>query len=242
MKNIRQYEILETIGNGGMGVVYRAFDTILQRDVAIKVMHAHLLEQEENADRLMDEARAEARLPHPHIVTHSEIGEAESALREADEIVPAYYEGWFSLGGILFRKHGFAGAEAAYRRTVALWPKKASYHVNLGVALKNERKFEEALVAFDDALAIDPDFDEARSNRTDMLIALGRLNEAMGDLERIVRESPENVAARYHLGLAYRQAGREEDAKREWETIFRDDPESAAAQEAKKQLDSADDR
>ncbi len=170
------------------------------------------------------------------------IDDAERALREAVEIDPTYYEGWFSLGGILFRKHDFAGAETAYRRTVALWPKKASYHVNLGVALKNERKFEEALIAFDDALAIDPDLEEARSHRTDMLIALGRLGEAMGDLEQIVRESPDNMAARYHLGLAYRREGREEDARREWETILRDDPGSAAAKESAKQLGDDDER
>ncbi|KAA3618874.1 MAG: hypothetical protein DWQ05_05765 [Calditrichaeota bacterium] len=76
MNKINQYEILETIGSGGMGIVYRAFDTVLERVVAIKVMHAHLLAQKENAERLMNEARAAAKLTHPHIVTIYEVGEA----------------------------------------------------------------------------------------------------------------------------------------------------------------------
>ncbi len=111
MKTIKQYEILETIGHGGMGVVHRAFDTILQRDVAIKVMHDHLLEEQENADRFMNEARAAARLTHPNIVTIFEIGEAECG----QYIVMEYVEGQ-SLGQSLLR-HGAFSVEHAVKFT-----------------------------------------------------------------------------------------------------------------------------
>lgn len=76
MESIKHYDIKEKLGCGGMGMVYRAFDTVLERDVAIKVMHQHLLESGQNAPRFLNEARAAARLAHPNIVTVYEVGEA----------------------------------------------------------------------------------------------------------------------------------------------------------------------
>ena len=77
MKNIKHYKVDEKLGVGGMGVVYKGFDTILHRDVAIKVMHNHLLDDPKHADRFLNEARAAARLTHPNIVTIYEISESE---------------------------------------------------------------------------------------------------------------------------------------------------------------------
>ncbi|RMF58826.1 MAG: hypothetical protein D6748_07745, partial [Calditrichaeota bacterium] len=87
MERIKHYQIIEKLGTGGMGVVYRAFDTILERDVAIKLMHPHLLENEKHAQRLIREARAAAKLVHPNIVTIYEVGEAESGRYIAMEYV-----------------------------------------------------------------------------------------------------------------------------------------------------------
>jgi len=75
MDQIKHYKIIEQIGSGGMGSVYKAYDTILERDVAIKVMHPHLLNEKQNGSRLMREARAAAKLVHPNVVTIYEIGE-----------------------------------------------------------------------------------------------------------------------------------------------------------------------
>lgn len=77
MEQIKHYKIEEKLGVGGMGVVYRGFDTILQRDVAIKVMHDHLLDNSTHVERFLHEARAAARLAHPNIVTIYEINESE---------------------------------------------------------------------------------------------------------------------------------------------------------------------
>lgn len=60
-----------------MGVVYRGFDTILERDVALKLMHPHLVENEQHAQRLIREAQAVAKITHPNIVTIYEIGDAD---------------------------------------------------------------------------------------------------------------------------------------------------------------------
>lgn len=68
------YDVLEQIGAGGMGAVYRARDKRLQRDVAIKVLHRHL-EMAGARERFLREARAVSSLNHPNISTIFDIGE-----------------------------------------------------------------------------------------------------------------------------------------------------------------------
>jgi eukaryotic-like serine/threonine-protein kinase len=63
------YEVLAALGAGGMGEVYRARDTRLNRDVAIKVLPAERLADEHRRGRFHQEARALSSLNHPHIVT-----------------------------------------------------------------------------------------------------------------------------------------------------------------------------
>jgi serine/threonine protein kinase len=63
-----RYQILEKAGSGGMASVYRARDTVLNRDVAIKVLHPHLVEKEEVKRRFLREAQAIARLRHKNII------------------------------------------------------------------------------------------------------------------------------------------------------------------------------
>jgi len=61
------YEVLAPVGAGGMGEVYRARDTRLDRTVAVKVLPAHLSRSEEIRQRFEREARAISSLSHPHI-------------------------------------------------------------------------------------------------------------------------------------------------------------------------------
>lgn len=75
MGAIKHYELIEKIASGGMGTVYRAMDTVLEREVAVKFMHQHLLENEKHADRFMQEARLAAKISHPNIVTIHEVGQ-----------------------------------------------------------------------------------------------------------------------------------------------------------------------
>ncbi len=63
-----RYQIIEKAGSGGMATVYRARDKLLNRDVAIKVMHPHLIEKEEVKKRFLREAQAIARLRHKNII------------------------------------------------------------------------------------------------------------------------------------------------------------------------------
>jgi serine/threonine protein kinase len=73
-KNFGPYKILNQIGSGGMGEVYRARDTRLDRLVAVKVLHSHLADQPGLRDRFEREARALAGLNHPHICALYDIG------------------------------------------------------------------------------------------------------------------------------------------------------------------------
>jgi len=70
------YEILERIGEGGVGIVFKARDARLNRVVALKVLSAALTADRESRARLLREARAEASLSHPNIATCFEVGEA----------------------------------------------------------------------------------------------------------------------------------------------------------------------
>jgi serine/threonine protein kinase len=63
-----KYQVLERLGRGGMADVYRAHHTRLDRDVAIKVLHPHLIEGQDFLARFEREAKAVASLKHPHIV------------------------------------------------------------------------------------------------------------------------------------------------------------------------------
>jgi serine/threonine protein kinase len=74
---LAHYEIVSTIGSGGMGVVYRARDTRLGRDVAIKVMAPHVAADPDMRSRFESEARAVAALSHPGILSIYELGIAE---------------------------------------------------------------------------------------------------------------------------------------------------------------------
>jgi serine/threonine protein kinase len=73
-----RYRLDAQIGRGGMSTVYRAFDTVLERPVAIKLMHREIATDSDQLERFRREARSVARLSHPHIVTVIDAGEEPS--------------------------------------------------------------------------------------------------------------------------------------------------------------------
>jgi tetratricopeptide (TPR) repeat protein/TolB-like protein/predicted Ser/Thr protein kinase len=86
-RRLSHYEIVEEISRGGMGVVYRAHDVNLVRDVALKVLPDDLVHDAERRERLLQEARAASALEHPHIGVIHEVGEADGVTFIAMELI-----------------------------------------------------------------------------------------------------------------------------------------------------------
>jgi len=84
-----RYEIIARIGGGGMAVVYKAYDTLLQRNVAVKVLREQFVHDEEFIQRFLREARSAASLSHPNVVSIYDVGQDD----DTHYIVMEYIEG-----------------------------------------------------------------------------------------------------------------------------------------------------
>src|SRR5678815_3796799 len=87
-RSLSHYELLEPLGEGGIGTVYRAVDTRLGRPVAVKVLRGEAAISVESRKRFMQEARAASGLNHPHIITIYDIGQDDGVDFIAMEYVP----------------------------------------------------------------------------------------------------------------------------------------------------------
>ena len=93
---MERFRVLERIGSGGMGTVYRAFDERLQREVAVKELASS------DSDRVLREAQAAARLNHPAIVTLYELGEHAGRAILVSELVPGETLDELRAAGMLY--------------------------------------------------------------------------------------------------------------------------------------------
>ena len=87
-QTLGHFRIMSRLGSGGMGVVYRALDEKLQREIAIKVMEGESDRPDLDRRRIIDEARAASGLSHPNICTVYETGEVAGQAYIAMEYVP----------------------------------------------------------------------------------------------------------------------------------------------------------
>ena len=86
-RTLSHYRVLEELSRGGMGIVYRALDVKLDREVALKVLPPELVADPERKRRFIQEAKAAAKLNHPHIGMVFEIDEAEGVTFIAMELI-----------------------------------------------------------------------------------------------------------------------------------------------------------
>src|SRR5438105_15566923 len=75
--SISHYRVIAALGAGGMGQVYKAHDTNLDRPVALKILPPELVKNDDRVRRFVQEAKSASSLNHPHIVTIHEIGRAD---------------------------------------------------------------------------------------------------------------------------------------------------------------------
>jgi serine/threonine protein kinase len=87
---IGKYQIIELLGEGAMGVVYKARDSVLDRTVAIKVMNESIARQDELRKRFLREAQAAGSFQHPNVVCIHDLGEVDGHLFIAMEFI----QGW----------------------------------------------------------------------------------------------------------------------------------------------------
>ena len=90
LSHLGRYEILEELGRGAMGIVYKAYDPLIERNVAIKTINLQILSETERAEyetRFYQEAKAAGRLNHPNIVTIYDLGESGDVAYIAMELM-----------------------------------------------------------------------------------------------------------------------------------------------------------
>ena len=124
-QHLGKYELLEEIGRGGMGVVYKARQKDLDRIVALKIILAGELASPEHVRRFIDEARAAARLQHPNIVRVYDVGEMDGRHFFAMELVAG------STLADLARRGPLEAAEAA--RLVSVIARAVDYLHSQGI-------------------------------------------------------------------------------------------------------------
>ncbi len=87
-QTLNRYQMLALLGEGGMGAVYKARDPLLQRDVAVKVLHSHYARQPNFRERFRQEAKIAASLKHPGIVKVLDYGEVDDLLYLVMDFIP----------------------------------------------------------------------------------------------------------------------------------------------------------
>jgi serine/threonine protein kinase len=86
MTRLSKYELLEQIGRGGFGTVYRALDTVLEVERAVKVLHPPLIADPEFIERFQHEAKLSARLIHPNVVPVFDLEQNEGRYYKEDKL------------------------------------------------------------------------------------------------------------------------------------------------------------
>lgn len=141
--------------------------------------------------------------------------EAEKAYRQCLRIQPNYLMAKQSLGGVLTDQGRGAEAERVLRQALAAGSRDprqvAALQHNLGVALKQQRRFDEALALFDTAQTAVPEMPSVDYNRANALQELGRLEDAVESYRRAIVRDPLNIGAHSDLNQLLFRLGREDE-------------------------------
>jgi serine/threonine protein kinase len=175
-----RYEILGTIGSGGMAVVYRAHDRELERDVAIKLLAEHLAADKEFRERFMRELRIAGGLSHPNVVNVYDGGEVDGRPFIVMECVDGV-----TLAAELGRRKRFPPDEAV---ELALQACAGLQHAHEQGLVHRDIKPQNLLLRAEDGLLKIADFGIARAVEGTQLTAAGTV------LGTAVYSAPEQAA------------------------------------------------
>ena len=192
---VGDFKLLSILGHGGMGQVWEAEETTIQRRVALKLLHPHFELSDKGLERFEREAQAGGRLSHPGIVQIHSVGEADGRHYMAQELV----EGSFTLADALneFRQLDEI-PEAYYARTAKLFVQigKALEHAHSQGVIHRDIKPSNLLIRPDDKPKV-ADFGLAIMEDQ---LSLSRTGEFMGTPYYM---SPEQAATR-RMGIDHR--------------------------------------
>jgi len=130
------------------------------------------------------------------------------------------------------RAHVYQDSETLWRDTVTRNPNAWMAHSNLGMALAQTGKIEEAIAHFEQALRINPDNAEAYNNLGMALAQTGKIEEAITHYQQALRITPDRAEVHYNLGSALAQAGRVREAIVQYEQALRIKPDFSEARNA----------
>jgi predicted O-linked N-acetylglucosamine transferase (SPINDLY family) len=140
------------------------------------------------------------------------LADAEKIYRDVLEREPGNRQALHLLGIIAFHTGRTDLAIEMIGRAIVISPAVAALHSNLGNALRQKRRLDDAANAYREAIRIDPNFAAAHINLGNILLETSKFEQAIEAYRRALQLAPENAAAHYNLGIALRKSGFLDDA------------------------------
>ncbi len=190
----------------------------------------------------LDRRRAlEARPSGPHdwtllatsLLAAGDPAGAEDAARRALRLDPTSFWAWFVMGHCHFAQERFLEAAGDFSACTAIGSPFAWVHFNRGLALARAGRLDPARDAYDHALRIDPDFNEARVNRALIDLEQDRVQSALEDLSMAIRLGRTDAGVLAARGEALARLGRSNEARRQFDDLLARNPDDSVARVAR---------
>lgn len=158
-----------------------------------------------------------------------ELGQARVVYQQVLDRQPDHHDALHFMGVIALQSKQPDLAAALIGKAIEINPEQAAAHASLGNALKDLRRFEEAVASYDMAIAIDPANAEVHFNRGNALKKLKRLDEAIGSYDRAIAARPGHAKAHANRGAVLNELKRTEEAIASYDRAIAIRPDHAGA-------------